>query len=108
MRTHLASSTNCASVDAQYKQLIKPAVDEYLADKIDSAELDRRKAAARAKATGEHPPLKQLDTAFGAYKEKMAALAAAEAEAEEAAEAVDAAVRQIEGGQPVGAGPSSV
>ena len=44
----LATARSLAdAVDADYRDLIKPAVDAYLADKIDEAELKRRKAEAR-------------------------------------------------------------
>ena len=36
------------------RELALPAFDEYMADRIDAAELDKRKAEAYAKATAEH------------------------------------------------------
>ena len=42
----------CAeAVDERVCKLLEPAVKEFATDKIDAAELERRKAAARATAT---------------------------------------------------------
>jgi hypothetical protein len=43
-----------AAVDKRARELALPAFDEYMADRIDAAELDKRKAEAYAKATAEH------------------------------------------------------
>ena len=43
-----------APVDKRARELALPAFDEYMADRIDAAELDKRKAEAYAKATAEH------------------------------------------------------
>ena len=76
------------------EELIRPAVADYVVDKIDEAELGRRKAAARAKAESEHAPLSKLDAAFSAYTAAVpvAARVAAEDEAEKAIAAATAAV----------------
>ena len=58
-------------------------------DKIDAAELDKRKAAARQKAAAEHKPLATLDAAFSAYTKAVAAREAAD-KAEDAEDAADA------------------
>ena len=50
-----------AAITAAYEKLIQPSLHEYVHDKIDSAELDRRKKAAWEKAASEHPPLRSLD-----------------------------------------------
>ena len=49
-----ARSVCTAAVDKRARELAQPAFDEYMADLIDAAELDRRKAEAREKATAEH------------------------------------------------------
>ena len=52
-----ARSVCTAAVDKRARELAQSAFDEYMADRIDAAEFDRRKAEARAKATAEHAPL---------------------------------------------------
>ena len=49
-----ARSVCTAAVDKRARELALPAFDEYMADRIDAAELDKRKAEAYAKATAEH------------------------------------------------------
>ena len=84
---------------------MQPALDDYVADRIDAAELDRRKAEARVKATAEHAPLTELERASAAYTQAVSATRAAEA-AEDAAEAkLEAVLRGLERGQ---AGSSGV
>jgi hypothetical protein len=109
-RVATARSICTAEVDKRASELARAAFDEYMADKIDATELDKRKAAARAKAAAEHKPLATLDGAFKAYTEAVAAREAAQQaytkaeEAEDAAEAkLTAALREHEKGQ---AGPS--
>ena len=58
---------------------------------FDAAELDRRKAAARAQAEAEHAPLSKLDKAFSSYTAAVAARVAAEDAAEKAIAAATAA-----------------
>ena len=107
-----ARSVCTAAVDKRVRELAQPALDEYMADRIDAAELDRRKAEAREKATAEHAPLTELERASAEYTEAVsartnaeAALATSEA-AEDAAEAkLEAVLRGLERGQP---GPSGV
>ena len=107
-----ARSVCTAAVDKRVRELAQPAFDEYMADRIDAAELDRRKAAAREQATAEHAPLTELERASAEYTEAVsartkaeAALATSEA-AEDAAEAkLEAVLRGLERGQP---GPSGV
>ena len=93
-----ARSVCTAAVDKRTRELAQPAFDEYMADRIDAAELDRRKAAAREKATAEHAPLTELERASAEYTEAVSARTKAEA-AEDAAEAkLEAVLRGLEGG----------
>ena len=107
-----ARSVCTAAIDKRVRELAQPALDEYMADRIDAAELDRRKAAARVKATAEHAPLTELERASAAYTQAISARTKAEAAlstseaAEDAAEAkLEAVLRGLERGQP---GPSGV
>ena len=100
-----ARSVCTAAIDKRVRELAQSALDEYMADRIDAAELDRRKAEAREKATAEHAPLTELERASAEYTEAVSARTKAEA-AEDAAEAKLAAVlRGLERGEP---GPSGV
>ena len=92
---------------ARVRELAQPALDEYMADRIDAAELDRRKTQARQKATAEHAPLTELDRASAGYMEAVSARTKAEAAlstseaAEDAAEAkLEAVLHALEQGQP--------
>ena len=87
-----------AAVDARVQELLKPVFEEYTKDKIDEAELKRRKAAAREEAAAGHAPLTKLDQAFADYDAAMKAGDAAEAK-------LEAALAELERGQ---AGPSGV
>ena len=105
-----ARSVCSAAVDKRAFELARPALEEYMASRIDEAELKRRKAVAREKAAAEHKPLATLDAAFAAYTKAVAAREKAyqaytkAEEAEDAAEAkLTAALREHEKGQ---AGPS--
>ena len=62
-----ARSVCSAAVDKRVRELAQPALDDFMADRIDAAELVKRKAAAREKAASEHKPLATLDAAFAAY-----------------------------------------
>ncbi len=98
-RVAKARSVCSAAVDQRARELAKPAFEEYMDDKIDAAELDKRKAAARQKAAAEHKPLATLDAAFSADTKAVAAREAADeaAEAEDAADAeLVAALRALE------------
>jgi hypothetical protein len=100
-----ARSVCTAAVDKRLRELIQPAVDQWVAEEIDAAELDRRKAEAREKATAEHAPLTELERASAEYTGAVSARTKAEA-AEDAAEAqLEAVLRELERGQP---GPSGV
>ena len=95
-----ARSVCTAEVQKRVEELARPAVADYLVDKIDEAELRRRKAAARAQAESEHAPLSKLDAAFSAYTAAVAARVAAEDEAEKAIAAAiaseDAAAAELQ------------
>ena len=100
-----ARSVCTAAVDKRAWELAQPALQEYMADRIDAAELDRLKAAAREQATAEHAQLTELERASAEYTEAVSARTKAEA-AEDAAEAkLEAVLRGLERGQP---GPSGV
>ena len=100
-----ARSVCTAAVDKRVRELAQPAFDEYMADRIDAAELDRRKAEAREKATAEHAQLTELERASAEYTEAVSARTKAEAAlatleaAEDAAEArLEAVMLGLEGG----------
>ena len=100
-----ARSVCTAAVDKRVRELIQPAVDQWVAEEIDAAELDRRKAEAREKATAEHAPLTELERASAEYTEAVSARTKAEADlatseaVEDAAEArLEAVMRGLEGG----------
>ena len=107
-----ARSVCTAAVDKRAWELAQPALQEYMAEKIDEATLKQRKAEAREKATAEHAQLTELERASAEYTEAVsartkaeAALATSEA-AEDAAEAkLQAVLRGLERSQP---GPSGV
>mmetsp|Transcript_8777 Transcript_8777/g.17678 ORF Transcript_8777/g.17678 Transcript_8777/m.17678 type:complete len:350 (-) Transcript_8777:40-1089(-) len=89
-----------AAIDKRVLKLTQPAFEQYMADQFDAAELDKRKAEAREKATAEHTPLVELECAAAEYKEAVSARREAEA-AEDAAEAkLEALLRELEQGQP--------
>jgi hypothetical protein len=85
-----------SAVHKRVEVLIRPAVADFVVDKIDEAELGRRKAAARAKAESEHAPLSTLDAAYTKYTAAVAARVAAEDEAEKAMAAEDAAEAELQ------------
>ena len=91
-----ARSVCTAEVHKRVEELIRPAVADFVVDKIDEVELVRRKAVARAKAESEHAPLSTLDAAYSKYTAAVAARVAAEDEAEKATAAEDAAMAQLQ------------
>ena len=100
-----ARSVCTAAVDKRARELIQPAIDQWVADQIDEATLKQRKAEAREKATAEHAQLTELERASAEYTEAVSARTKAEA-AEDAAEAkLEAVLRGLERSQP---GPSGV
>ena len=95
-----ARSTCAVAVDKVVLTLTQPAFEQYMADQFDAAELDKRKAEARTKATAEHAPLTELDRASAAYTAAVEARREMEA-AEDAAEAtLEAVLREVEQGSP--------
>ena len=95
-----ARSTCAVAVDKVVLTLTQPAFEQYMADQFDAAELDKRKAEARVKATAEHAPLAELDRASAAYTAAVEARREMEA-AEDAAEAtLEAVLREVEQGSP--------
>ena len=66
------------AVEARLRELVEPALQEYVADAIDTAELDRRKVAAREVAEEEHAPPSGLVSAYEAYEEAVEKRVAAE------------------------------
>ena len=106
--------SHTAAVDAHVSGLVAPAIKEWLADRIDEAELKRRKATARAQAEAGHGPLDKLNRAAAAwsaavdarvaYDRGRGAVVAAEDAAEAALEALLDQPAPVEGA----AGPSGV
>jgi len=97
-----ARSVFTAAVDTRAWELAQPALQEYMAEKIDEATLKQRKAAAREKATAEHAQLTELERASAEYAEAVSARTKAEA-AEDTAEAkLEAVLRGLERGQQPG------
>ena len=79
-RIDKARSKAAAEVHERYLVLMKPAFAAYCADKIDEAELGRRKKEARAKAVAEHGPLEKLNKTVDMLTEARSACDAAESE----------------------------
>ena len=74
------------TVDIRAEVLAQAAFKEFMTDKIDSAELERRKQAAREQAVAEHEALSVLDKAYGVYTAATVARVAARVAAEQAFE----------------------
>jgi hypothetical protein len=95
-----ARSVCTVAIDKVVLTLTQPAFEQYMADQFDAAELDKRKAEARAKATAEHAPLTELERASAAYTAAVSARREMEA-AEDAAEAtLEAVMCEVEQGSP--------
>ena len=105
-RVAKARSLCSTEVDARARELMEEHYKEFIAERIDGAELERRRAAARDQAAKEHPPLSALETAFAAYTAAAAAEQAAEARREAAEATLEAALRALE--KKGEAGPSGV
>ena len=91
------------AVDARVHELLKPVLEDFAKGKIDGAELETRREAARQQAAAGHAPLTKLDQAYADYNAAVEARTQAET-AEDAAEAkLEAALAELERGQ---AGPS--
>ena len=84
------------SIDKRVKELLRPAFDEYAEDKIDDAELKRRKIKARQDAEKEHQPLTALDTAYAEYEKAVQARVRAEEAVEQAIADEDAAEAKVQ------------
>jgi len=67
MRAATARSHCSAQVETRFRALCASHVADYLADKIDMAEMDRRKAACREQANREHGDLASLEAALANY-----------------------------------------
>jgi len=91
-----ARSVCTAAVDKRVRELIQPAIGQWIAEQIDTAELDRRKAEARDKATAEHAPLTELDRASAEYIEAVSARTKAEVALSTSEVAEDAAKAMLE------------
>ena len=102
------SSTNGA-IKRRMKELAAADYDEFMEDKIDEAELKKRKEAARAQATADHQQRTALDKAYDEYtaageaREAACKAQAAAADEEEAAEAALYKVLQLLEAGPSGA-----
>ena len=91
------SSTNSA-IKRRMKELAAADYDEFMEDKIDAAEFDRRKEAARAQATADHQQRTALDQAFDKYTaagEAREAACKAQATAADEEEAAEAALYRV-------------
>ena len=104
-RVAKARSTTNGAIKRRMKELATAATNEYLEDKIDAAELDRRKEAARVQATADNQQRTALDTAFDTYtaagqaREAACKAQATTADVEEAAEAaLYKVLQQLEAG----------
>lgn len=95
-RVTTARSVCTAAVDKRVIELMQPAMAQYVKNEIDAAELDRRKAATRATAEAEHPPLSRLDKCYTAYTEALAARIKVEDAVERAMVTEDAAKAELE------------
>jgi len=103
VRVATARSQCDAAIDADFRALFQPALESYMADKLDAVELDRRKKAAREQAASDYAPLRYLNETFHEYAAKGAAhvaavkqLAEAKRVLAEVEEAEDAAMIAIE------------
>ena len=103
MRVATARSRCTAETEDQVREMLKPAIDEWIAGQIDAAELDQRKKAACKQALSRHAPLSRLEAAFESYTAAIAVRAAAEAKEDTAQVELKCALQDIEqeqGGQP--------
>ena len=100
------SSTNSA-IKRRMKELAAADYDEFMEDKIDAAELERRKEATRVQATADHQERTALDKAYDEYTaagEAREAACKAQATAADVEEAAEAALHKVL--QLLEAGPS--
>ncbi|EOD28998.1 hypothetical protein EMIHUDRAFT_113963 [Emiliania huxleyi CCMP1516] len=107
LRVAKARSLRASVVDARYKALLQPSVNDWADDKIDDVVLSKRKATAREAANSEDAPLRALESAYAGFTAAIersrqavdaARLAVQQAEhAEDAAEVtLETALRAIE------------
>ena len=96
------------AVDKKVVRLTLPAFELFVANKIDAAELEARKAAARKAAEAEDKRLRALDAAHEKYTAAVEARAAAEDAAETLRADEDAAEAELRKLLPAEAGPSGV
>ena len=103
VRVATARSQCDAAIDADFRALFQPALESYMANKLDAVELDRRKKAAREQAASDYAPLRYLNETFHKYAAKGAAHVAAVKQLAEATrvlaeveEAEDAAMIAVE------------
>jgi len=95
-RVAKARSLCVSEVDARAHELMEEPFRDFLAKKIDGAEIERRREAAREQAAKEHPTLSALDKAFAAYTAAAAAEQAAAAKREAAEAKLEAALCALE------------
>lgn len=110
LETIVAKRRSLLTPDADQKvaTLMQPNFEEFLANKISAAELEQRKAAARAKAEADDVRLRALDAAHAKYTAAVAARAAHEEAGEKLRAAEDAAEAELRKLLPAEAGPSGV
>ena len=101
-------STLTPDVDKKVVALVQPAIEEWVANKIDAAELERRKAEARKAAEAEDARLSALDAAHAKCTAAVAARVAHEEAGEKLRAAEDAAEAELRKLLPAEAGPSGV
>ena len=101
-------STLTPDVDKKVLELVQPAIQEWVENKIDEAELKARKAAARTAAEAEDARLSALDAAHAKYTAAVAARVAAEESIEKLRPDEDAAEAELRKLLPAEAGPSGV
>ena len=96
-------SSQSSSLDRRARELAQQAIDDYFAERIDEAELKRRKEGARAQAAAESAgagaegdALGLLEKAYAAYKAAEKGRVAAQAAAAAALRAEEAAGAKVE------------
>jgi hypothetical protein len=95
-RVATARSVCESKANRRYHELIAPAFEDYALDRIDEAELKRRKTAAVEKVSSEQYGLAVLNSADGALEAALAAVAAAEEALEAALQTADGAAEKVE------------
>ena len=110
LETIVAKRRSVLTPDADQKvaALMQPNFEDFLANKISAAELEERKAAARAAAEADDKRLRALDAAHAKYTAAVAARVAHEEAGEKLRAAEDAAEAELRKLLPAEAGPSGV